>query len=224
MSEFDKEAERKKLREKFAREEERRSRTSNMSELLLKGATMTNKHHECGSPVFRWDGQEFCPTCQAAPAGEGVAQVPDEEVTGGHEATTVDIEEPSAEPDVGSPEADEQTADEQTAESTPPAPQATGSNGENEGTSVQPISPYDPESSSDSGRPPERQSREPADTMPVDGHQEGELSGAGQSLRRLVADLVRRAEQTDDVETTRQLLAAVQEAAAALEAVRKLDA
>jgi hypothetical protein len=60
--------------------------------------------------------------------------------------------------------------------------------------------------------------------MPVDGHQEGELSGAGQSLRRLVADLVRRAEQTDDVETTRQLLAAVQEAAAALEAVRKLDA
>ena len=224
MSEFDKEAEREKLREKFAREEERRSRTSNMSELLLKGATMTNKHHECGSPVFRWDGQEFCPTCQAAPDGEGVAQVPDEEVTGGQEATTVDIEEPSAEPDVGSPEPDEQTADEPTAESTPPEPEATGSNGNGEGTSVQPISPYDPESSSDSSRPPERQSREPADTMPIDGHQEGELSGAGQSLSRLVADLVRRAEQTDDVETTRQLLETVQEAAAALEAVRKLDA
>lgn len=65
MSDFDKEAEREKLREKFEAEEEKRQATEQMSELLLKGATMTNAHcSDCGDPVFRYDGQEFCPTCQ----------------------------------------------------------------------------------------------------------------------------------------------------------------
>ena len=65
MSDFDKEAEREKLREKYEEEEERRKTTEQMSELLLKGATMTNAHcSDCGDPIFRYDGQEFCPTCQ----------------------------------------------------------------------------------------------------------------------------------------------------------------
>lgn len=65
MSEFDKEAEREKLREKFEKEEKDREATERMSELLLKGATMTNIHCDvCGDPLFRSDGQEFCPTCQ----------------------------------------------------------------------------------------------------------------------------------------------------------------
>ncbi|MBX0322535.1 hypothetical protein EGH21_05790 [Halomicroarcula sp. F13] len=65
MSDFDKEAEREKLREKFEKEEEQRAATEQMSELLLKGATMTNAHcSDCGDPIFRYDGQEFCPTCQ----------------------------------------------------------------------------------------------------------------------------------------------------------------
>ena len=65
MSDFDKEAEREKLREKFEKEEDNRAATEQMSELLLKGATMTNAHcSECGDPIFRYDGQEFCPTCQ----------------------------------------------------------------------------------------------------------------------------------------------------------------
>ncbi len=42
MSDFDKEAEREKLREKFEQEEDNRAATEQMSELLLKGATMTN--------------------------------------------------------------------------------------------------------------------------------------------------------------------------------------
>ncbi|MFC7026888.1 Sjogren's syndrome/scleroderma autoantigen 1 family protein [Halomicroarcula sp. GCM10025324] len=76
MSDFDKEAEREKLREKFEAEEEKRQATEQMSELLLKGATMTNAHcSDCGDPVFRYDGQEFCPTCQKPitrePAEEG---------------------------------------------------------------------------------------------------------------------------------------------------------
>src|SRR6056297_2543928 len=65
MSDFDKEAEREKLREKYGEEDQKRKATEQMSELLLKGATMTNAHcTDCGDPIFRYDGQEFCPTCQ----------------------------------------------------------------------------------------------------------------------------------------------------------------
>jgi len=65
MSDFDKEAEREKLREKYGDDEDDRAATEQMSELLLKGATMTNAHcNDCGDPIFRFDGQEFCPTCQ----------------------------------------------------------------------------------------------------------------------------------------------------------------
>ncbi|MFB6221557.1 MAG: Sjogren's syndrome/scleroderma autoantigen 1 family protein [Halolamina sp.] len=65
--EFDKEAEREKLREKLADEEEKRSATQRMSELLLQGATMTNQHCDnCGDPLFRDNGETFCPTCASA--------------------------------------------------------------------------------------------------------------------------------------------------------------
>ncbi|WP_323674314.1 Sjogren's syndrome/scleroderma autoantigen 1 family protein [Halorubellus sp. PRR65] len=64
MSDFDEEAERQRLREKYEAEREDREATQHMSELLLKGATMTNSHcGTCGDPIFRYDGQEFCPTC-----------------------------------------------------------------------------------------------------------------------------------------------------------------
>jgi uncharacterized Zn finger protein (UPF0148 family) len=66
---FDKEAEREKLREKLADDEEKREHTQRMSELLLQGATMTNRHcDDCGDPIFRKDGQEFCPTCHTTDA------------------------------------------------------------------------------------------------------------------------------------------------------------
>ncbi len=72
MSEFDKEAEREKLREKYGEEQADREATEHMSELLLQGATMTNKHCDaCGDPVFRQNGQEFCPTCGGAADGDG---------------------------------------------------------------------------------------------------------------------------------------------------------
>ncbi|ELZ95290.1 hypothetical protein C440_09437 [Haloferax mucosum ATCC BAA-1512] len=66
MSDFDKEAERQRLREKYERDEAKRRSTQRMSELLLQGATMTNKHcDQCGDPLFRYEGQVFCPTCQS---------------------------------------------------------------------------------------------------------------------------------------------------------------
>lgn len=66
MSEFDKEAEREKLRKQFEQDERKRESTQRMSELLLQGATMTDTHCDtCGDPLFRYEGQEFCPSCQA---------------------------------------------------------------------------------------------------------------------------------------------------------------
>ncbi len=74
MSEFDKEKEREKLREKYERDENRRESAEKMSELLLQGATMTNAHcSECGDPIFRYEGQEFCATCEK-PVDRGDAQ------------------------------------------------------------------------------------------------------------------------------------------------------
>lgn len=64
MSQFDKEAEREKLRKKLEQDQDRRETTEQMSELLLKGATMLNAHcAECASPIFRYEDDEFCPTC-----------------------------------------------------------------------------------------------------------------------------------------------------------------
>jgi uncharacterized Zn finger protein (UPF0148 family) len=68
--EFDKEAEREKLRKKFAEDERKREHTQRLSELLLQGATMTDRHCEtCSDPIFRHEGREFCPTCHATEDG-----------------------------------------------------------------------------------------------------------------------------------------------------------
>ncbi|CQR49165.1 MULTISPECIES: Sjogren's syndrome/scleroderma autoantigen 1 family protein [Haloferax] len=84
MSDFDKEAERQRLREKYERDETKRQSTQRMSELLLKGATMTNKHCDnCGDPLFRYEGQVFCPTCQA---GGGAAANADQDAERAAEA------------------------------------------------------------------------------------------------------------------------------------------
>lgn len=65
MSEFDKEKEREKLRKQLEADQERRKTTEQMSELLLKGATMLKVHcDQCTSPIFRYEGEEFCPTCE----------------------------------------------------------------------------------------------------------------------------------------------------------------
>ncbi|NHN60677.1 MULTISPECIES: Sjogren's syndrome/scleroderma autoantigen 1 family protein [Halorussus] len=72
---FDKEAEREKLREKYEQDQKDRENTRRMSELLLQGATMTGKHCDrCGDPIFRYDGQEFCPTCQHEADAQAQAQ------------------------------------------------------------------------------------------------------------------------------------------------------
>ncbi|WP_226039907.1 Sjogren's syndrome/scleroderma autoantigen 1 family protein [Natrinema sp. DC36] len=92
MSDFDKEAEREKLREKYEQDKEERKATQRMSDLLLKGATMTNAHcGTCGDPLFQHEGTTFCPSCHGNPdAVEGTgleAQSADEQSTAGQPAT-----------------------------------------------------------------------------------------------------------------------------------------
>lgn len=84
MSEgFDREAERERLRRQLEEDEEERKATQQMSELLLKGATMTNKHcDECGDPIFRYQGQEFCPTCEQTVSSGGTADQANEASAG----------------------------------------------------------------------------------------------------------------------------------------------
>ncbi|MEY7849314.1 Sjogren's syndrome/scleroderma autoantigen 1 family protein [Natrarchaeobius sp. A-rgal3] len=90
MSDFDKEAEREKLRKKYERDKKEREATQRMSDLLLKGATMTNSHcGTCGDPLFKQNGTTFCPSCHgSAEAVEGT----DLEAQSTDEAST---EEPS---------------------------------------------------------------------------------------------------------------------------------
>lgn len=72
MSEFDKEAEREKLRKKYEQDKQDREATKRMSDLLLKGATMTNTHcGTCGDPLFEQNGTRFCPSCHGSPEAVG---------------------------------------------------------------------------------------------------------------------------------------------------------
>ena len=97
-SDFDKEAEREKLRKQYEADKKGRESTQRMSELLLQGATMTGKHcNNCGDPIFRYDGQEFCPSCQHA-SGEA-AQAEDAETPEQTDAAEATVTGDAAEPD-----------------------------------------------------------------------------------------------------------------------------
>ncbi len=99
MSDFDREAEREKLREKYERDKQKRKASERMSDLLLQGATLTNRHcPACQSPVFRYDGRSFCPTCEREVTEDG-------ELRGGDEPAAADPEanaRESTDPDAGS--------------------------------------------------------------------------------------------------------------------------
>jgi uncharacterized Zn finger protein (UPF0148 family) len=248
MSEdFDKEAEREKLREQFERDEKRRKATRKMSDLLLKGATMTNKHcDQCGSPIFRYEGQEFCPECQAVVGGEGegaaetaaTGEAPDAEpATAGGETTPETPAEAAESADEPEPSPDSKPSSE-------PEPSPNTQPGIEPGSTARP-SPnptQEPDSrpdesamvGSDLGHPtvrpdepsesrqPTRQ-REPAVEAgggPVPA-ETGDLAEAQASLRDALTRFANRAAETDDPRQAREYLAAAREAAEALAALRR---
>ena len=234
MSEdFDKEAEREKLREQFERDEQRRQATRKMSDLLLKGATMTNKHcDQCGSPIFRYEGQEFCPECQAVVGGEG-------EQAAEMEAPAEDTDAESAPPEDG---ATPETPDEAGGPATEPEPSPerepaveSEPTGEPEPTPhPEPTPDESAVAGSDLGHPTVRPDETPASRRPPRQREPaveaggvpsptetGDLAEAQASLRDALTRFANRAAETDDPRQAREYLAAAREAAEALAALRR---
>lgn len=110
MSEFDKEAEREKLREKYEKEKEDRKATQRMSDLLLKGARMTNKHcGVCADPFFEMDDTLFCPSCHGGPEGVEASVEPDDATE--EPTPTTDTADESIQEDADGDEASPDPAD-----------------------------------------------------------------------------------------------------------------
>jgi len=204
MSDFDKEAEREKLREQLEEEEESRQHTQRMSELLLKGATMTNSHCDnCGDPIFRYDGQEFCPTCQTGSEAGGGANG-QASAAGAEQAT-----ERSEGADRPSP--DPTTADTPDGNAAP-----SGDTGVPTDASVAPEQPSMSAGQRTTGAASERQTHDPTT---ADAPVEGDVAAAAEALRATLTKFSRKAAETDDPARAREYLAAAREAAEALDAL-----
>ena len=198
MSDFDKEAEREKLREKYERDRKKRQSTQVMSDLLLKGATMTNRHCDnCGDPIFRYDGQEFCPTCQRSDGDESGSETAPE-VEGDATAAAADRR----------PTASEGTDAE-----------AAGRQGPVREEPGQRSAP-DRESRSPGGASSPGGDDYPVEAADSPSGEEG-LSEAHDSLVRTVVKFSRAAESTDDPRRAREALSAAREAAETLDALRR---
>lgn len=240
---FDKEAEREKLREKYERDEEGRENTRRMSELLLQGATMTGKHcNQCGDPIFRYDGQEFCPTCQqeAENGGGRADEANGQSSAGAAEATD--------QPSVGAAT----DADEPTAEVGDPRDESEGEDAPDAGTADEPRVEFEGVSVADRHvdrtdvrRPPSQDGRTERDHSHGSGRDAraptgrddraagrgeratrsgaADLDAAREALVGTLTDLSRRAGETDDAARARELLAAAREAAEALAALDRTN-
>jgi len=214
MSDFDKEAEREKLRKKFADDEEKRADTQRMSELLLKGATMTNKHCDrCGDPLFRYNGQTFCSTCQAeagaaADAEAGAAAEGQPAADAGDAPQSTDPQGGSPDPQAG--DATEPRVDRSAAARPEQSPESRAERTRNVRA--------DRTGTGRTGRPP-AVGGEPGGSVGGEPAAAGSLSEARQSLRRTVTRFARAAEGTDDPRRARELLAAAREAAETLAAL-----
>jgi uncharacterized Zn finger protein (UPF0148 family) len=205
MSDFDREAEREKLREQFERDKQKREQSERMSELLLKGATMTNKHCDtCGDPIFRHDGQEFCPTCH----GPGQQQVQHQQTQQQQTQPTQQAQESGGATRQPEPEAPSQAAD--------PTDAARAA------TEVPEPEPGVEQTPDDSQPAPEPTPRQPAPQQVADAVDGDDLSAARASLTRSLSTLAEKAEATDDLSRKREYLAAAKEAAEALDAAERV--
>lgn len=218
MSEFDKEAEREKLREKYERDKQDREATERMSDLLLKGATMTNTHcGTCGDPIFRHEGQQFCPTCQevVAEGGQEQSQPPQDVSASGPETEGMggtEQEAPSETEDSTRLDADTAAPTQSSSHPTTPDQNASDSSHAREENNQSANTTTPP--ATDVTREQQEQTGNLGDAS---------LASARASLTRTVTRLAQQAEASDDLERTRAYLAATEEAADALAAVERAD-
>jgi len=233
MSDFDKEAERERLREKYEQDEADRENTERMSELLLKGATMTNAHcGECGDPIFRYEGQEFCPTCQEPVGdadGNGAARPASADEASDESA--VDGSDDAAAAESGSEQADRSGSgtDDGRSESaeTPMSGLADEGRGESAGASTagaaddgaghpRAVGARESLPAETGERAPVPREETPRRESPQRESGEDDLGAARESLTRALTRFAREAERTDDPRRAREHLEAAREAAAAL--------
>ncbi|TQQ83812.1 hypothetical protein EGH24_03270 [Halonotius terrestris] len=211
MSDFDKEAEREKLRKKYADDEAKRADTKRMSELLLKGATMTNQHCDaCGDPLFRHNGQTFCASCQAN------GQQPAEQADGSQQPAA----EQSADADQSQPANGEATPEQSAPSNTPQSTQSTPNQPATNGQPTQPETQPTTNTSQSPAAPSSQSPPQPSQpsSPPATAGGNG-LSDARQSLAATVTRFSQRAAETDDPRRAKELLSAAREAAETLRAL-----
>jgi uncharacterized Zn finger protein (UPF0148 family) len=249
-SEFDKEAEREKLREKYGDDDENRENTRRMSELLLQGATMTGKHCDnCGDPIFRYDGREFCPTCQheaqqaqsanadANQSGEAAARSPqtDGAADAADTAKTADAAD-KTDPDTDRGTADQRADDEPRVEindvrvgdrhadrSSVRRPPSQTQDHAPASDRVQDRNSAQDHNSARGAQAHDHAHRHGQNARGASDRDAGDLAPPRESLVRTLSDLARRAEETDDAGRARELLAATREAAEALAALDRAN-
>ncbi len=213
---FDKEAEKERLREQLRADERKRQATQRMSDLLLRGATMTNNHCDvCGDPLFRYEGQTFCPSCQG--------EISDD--SDDHPADESDMIAPGTEEEATVDEEPDRVASSPTASDAPDVPPVEKQlSGGELSDSAQPddSSANRPRADSEDDRSTTVDDvahsvhREPAESAQ---RAESSRDAARSSLERTLTSLARRAEAADDPRQARELLAAAREAAEALAAL-----
>jgi uncharacterized Zn finger protein (UPF0148 family) len=212
MSDFDEEAERERLREQFEHEQQKREATERMSDLLLKGATMTDNHcGECGDPIFRYDGQEFCPTCQR-------------EVDTGGDAGAATAEEAAAQSDETAAGTDpEQSAAADATDRREPAEQARETTTGQRPRSERGQAASDPTQPAETGRVPsvETERTKTAETEPAQHTEGASVTAAREALVRTLQAQARQAEACSDPQRAREHLAAAREAAETLSALSR---
>lgn len=210
MSDFDAEAERERLRKKYERDKQKREATEKMSELLLQGATMTNAHcSECGDPVFRYDGQEFCATCERTIERSGTGEGGESQ-----DGSAIEVTSPDDGARVsfgGEADGEEHVDKDERLERETTTRRSEGARSER-AQSERETRQQDTE---------ERTQRQETGTAVRDPRVASDVGVARDSLVRTLIRFSEQAEETDDPRRAREYLAAAREAAETLAVLRK---
>jgi uncharacterized Zn finger protein (UPF0148 family) len=175
---------------------------------------MTNRHcEECGDPIFRHDGREFCPSCgnevgggSAAEAGEAPGDgTATPETEGDAAAANGSVESETTDPD---------PADSRATETARPGPSSAAA------AQSRNSSPQRPEAQRTASRTAEPSRSDSQGSPPSRSADDAESVGAARaSLTRTLTRFARAAEAADDPRRARDNLEAAREAAEALAAL-----
>ncbi|ELZ16263.1 hypothetical protein C478_03602 [Natrinema thermotolerans DSM 11552] len=239
MSDFDKEAEREKLREKYEQDKKEREATQRMSDLLLKGATMTNAHcGTCGDPLFQQNGTTFCPSCHGNPDAVEGTDLEAQPAEGAASEGSDDERAESASTDTAAPGAagTESTTgdgvaptDQRHDDRTPTTDDATPPSATDRTRSTPTEPERQPPTADAAGRDASRSPTDDRSSDPAPSRRtlaatpssvDGDLEAARDALVRSLERFAEEAAATDDPRYARDCLAAAREAGEALSTLR----